>query len=90
MHPSGHTRLPRYVRGRSGLIEAVRGAHVFPDTHAAGLGEQPQWLYTVRFQASELWGSDTTAAAVCVDCWEPYLESDAHGTSDAHDLQPGL
>lgn len=74
IHPSGHTRLPRYIRGRRGQIEAVRGAHVYPDTHAAGQGEQPCWLYTVRFEATELWGPDTTAASVHVDCWEPYLE----------------
>jgi nitrile hydratase len=52
----------------------VHGTHVFPDTNAIGLGEQPQWLYTVRFDSAELWGRDTTAASVCVDCWEPYLE----------------
>lgn len=73
-HPTGHTRLPRYVRGHVGVVEQVHGAHVFPDTSAHGLGEQPQWLYTVRFGAHELWGPDTTADAVCVDCWEPYLE----------------
>jgi len=70
-----HTRLPRYCRGRRGTIMMVHGAHVFADSNARGQGEQPQWLYTVRFEGSELWGSDTTAAAVHVDCWEPYLEA---------------
>jgi nitrile hydratase len=74
MHPRTHTRLPRYCRGKRGQITLVHGAHVFPDTNAIGLGEQPQWLYTVRFDASELWGKDTTAASVSVDCWEPYLD----------------
>ena len=74
MHPRTHTRLPRYCRGKRGQIILVHGAHVFPDTNAIGLGEQPQWLYTVRFDASELWGKDTTAASVSVDCWEPYLD----------------
>ncbi|MCC8402254.1 nitrile hydratase subunit beta [Paraburkholderia sp. MMS20-SJTN17] len=74
LNPSTHTRLPRYCRGRRGRIVTVHGAHVFPDANAIGLGEQPQWLYTVRFDASELWGTDTTAASVCVDCWEPYLD----------------
>ena len=74
LNPSTHTRLPRYCRGRKGGIVALHGAHVFPDANALGLGEQPQWLYTVRFDASELWGTDTTAASVCVDCWEPYLD----------------
>jgi nitrile hydratase len=73
MNPAHHTRLPRYVRGKVGRIVALRGAHVFPDTNARGLGEQPQWLYTVRFDAHELWGPDTTASSVCTDCWEPYL-----------------
>lgn len=75
-HPASHTRLPRYVRGHRGVIESAHGAHVFPDTLAHGLGEQPHWLYTVRFDARELWGPDTTADSVCVDCWEPYLELD--------------
>ncbi|MGO4331188.1 nitrile hydratase subunit beta [Cupriavidus sp. 2TAF22] len=81
MHPPGHTRLPRYCRGRQGEIVAVHGAHVFPDASATGAGEQPQWLYTVRFDAAELWGPDTTASSVSVDCWEPYLEAVevAHG-----------
>jgi nitrile hydratase len=75
MNPQGHTRLPRYCRGKRGTIDRMHGAHVFPDTHAAGQGEQPQWLYTVRFEARELWGPDTTASNVYVDCWEPYLEA---------------
>jgi nitrile hydratase subunit beta len=74
MNPATHTRLPRYCRGKRGQIVAARGMHVFPDTHALGQGEQPQWLYTVRFAARELWGEETSAASVCVDCWEPYLD----------------
>jgi nitrile hydratase len=74
IHPPSHTRLPRYCRGRSGRIVALHGAHVFPDANARGEGERPQWLYTVRFDARELWGSDTSASAIHVDCWEAYLE----------------
>ena len=74
VHPLSHTRLPRYCRGKRGTIVQVHGAHVFADESARGNGEAAQWLYTVRFAASELWGPDTTAAAVFVDCWEPYLE----------------
>jgi nitrile hydratase len=74
IHPSTHTRLPRYVRGKCGTVVSLHGAHVFPDTHARGEGESPCWLYTVRFDARELWGEDSTASAVFVDCWEPYLE----------------
>ena len=53
-----HTRLPRYVRGHVGTIERVIGFHVFPDSNAQGAGENPQWLYTVRFDGRELWGAD--------------------------------
>ena len=72
--PSGHTRLPRYARGRAGEIVKTHGTHVFPDSSAQGLGDDPQWLYTVRFTALELWGKDT-GDAVCIDLWEPYLEA---------------
>ncbi len=75
MHPGGHTRLPRYVRGCAGVIESCHGAHVFPDRHARDGVEAPQPLYTVRFDAAVLWGEDTTADAVHVDCWESYLEA---------------
>jgi nitrile hydratase subunit beta len=75
MHPRGHTRLPRYVRGRMGVIERVIGCHVFPDSNAHGKGEDPKWLYTVRFDGRELWGDDgDPALKVSVDAWEPYLE----------------
>ena len=76
MHPHGHTRLPRYLRGRHGEIVAVHGAHVFPDSNAHGMGEDPHWLYTVRFTACELWGEDRNARdTVHADLWEPYLET---------------
>ena len=70
-----HTRLPGYARGKVGRIEHLRGVHVFADTNARGLGEQPQWLYTVVFDARDLWG-DTAAqnTSVSIDAWEPYLE----------------
>ena len=75
LHPAGHTRLPRYARGRVGVIEARHGAHVFPDTHAHGGGEDPRPLYTVRFAARELWGPQASARdSVSLDLWEPYLE----------------
>jgi nitrile hydratase beta subunit len=75
MHPSGHTRLPRYVRGHVGIIERVRGCHVFPDSNASGLGENPQWLYCVAFDGRELWGPDgDPKLKVSIDAWQPYLE----------------
>jgi nitrile hydratase subunit beta len=74
--PQHHTRLPGYARGKRGVIERVHGAHVFADTHARGLGEQPQWLYTVAFDERELWGGFATPqrSEVSVDIWESYLE----------------
>src|SRR5579872_3632818 len=75
LHPVGHTRLPRYVRGRVGVIERRHGAHVFPDVHAHGAGEDPRHLYTVRFAARELWGPDASQRdSVSLEMWEPYLE----------------
>lgn len=78
MHPATHTRLPRYVRGRSGIVEAVRGCFIFPDSHAHGKGEDPHWCYTVRFTGRELWGGDADPTlCVSVDAWEPYMEAAA-------------
>jgi nitrile hydratase len=75
-----HTRLPAYLRGKTGVIERIHGAHLFADSHAQGFGEDPQWLYTVVFESRELWESDargTEAASghrVSFDAWQPYLE----------------
>lgn len=71
-----HTRLPGYARGKVGRVEAVRGVHVFADSSAQGLGEQPQWLYSVAFSARELWGATGSERhSVSIDAWEPYLEA---------------
>jgi nitrile hydratase subunit beta len=75
VNPTGHTRLPRYARGKRGRIERVHGVFVFPDANAHGLGPNPQWLYCVSFAASELWGRDGDPALdVSIDAWEGYLE----------------
>lgn len=75
MHPTGHTRLPRYVRGRTGTVEAVHGGFVLPDSNAHGGGESPQRLYTVVFAGRELWGEAADPAlSVSIDAWESYLE----------------
>jgi len=73
--PQHHTRLPGYARGKRGIIERIHGAHVFADAHAQGLGEQPQWLYTVAFDERELWGANAPRqqSTVSIDAWEPYL-----------------
>jgi nitrile hydratase beta subunit len=74
-HPTSHTRLPRYARGKRGVIEARQGSFVFPDTNAQGKGEDPQWIYSVVFKGAELWGADSDPSlSVAIDCWEPYLE----------------
>ena len=69
----GHTRLPRYARGKAGEIISIHGTHVLPDSSAHRLGDNPQWLYTARFTAKELWGHDNKDH-VMLDLWEPYLE----------------
>lgn len=80
MHPQGHTRLPRYVRGHVGTIVRVHGGHVFPDGHTLRatppFNEPVEWLYTVVFDGTTLWGenSDPTVE-VTVDAWESYLEA---------------
>ena len=74
IHPATHTRLPRYARGKTGTIEAVRGCHVFPDSAAIGAGDNPQWLYTVVFSAHELWGDEADpTVSLSIEAFEPYL-----------------
>ncbi len=68
-----HTRLPAYVAGQVGTVERVHGAHVLPDTNAHGQGEQPEWLYTVVFDAGDLWDDAMPGQSVSVDAWESYL-----------------
>jgi len=73
-HPLGHTREPRYVRGHIGVIHEYHGAHTLPDRSAEG-SKEGQHLYSVRFEASALWGEHAnTGSAVYVDLWEAYLE----------------
>jgi nitrile hydratase subunit beta len=75
IHPATHTRLPRYARGKVGVVEALRGCHVYPDTVAIGHGENPQWLYTVLFDGRELWGeASDPSLKVSIEAFEPYLE----------------
>lgn len=70
-----HTRLPGYAAGRVGTVERVHGTHVFADTNARGLGEQPQWLYAVSFDGRELWGAEAQPGlSVSIDAWDDYLE----------------
>ena len=83
MHPKGHTRLPRYARGKRGVIRRVHGVFVFPDTNATGQGEQPQPLYSVEFEAGELWADAAEPRTrVYLDLWESYLEPVAEPTGN--------
>lgn len=75
IHPAGHTRLPRYARGKTGTVNRDHGVFVFPDTNAHFLGEKPQHVYSVRFAARELWGDQAVPQdSVYVDLWDDYLE----------------
>jgi nitrile hydratase subunit beta len=73
MHPRTHTRLPRYARDKLGIVEAIRGCHVYPDTAAIAAGDNPQWLYTIVFSARELWGEADSDVTVSIEAFEPYL-----------------
>lgn len=75
LNPTGHTRLPRYVRGKQGTVDRDHGVYVFPDTNAHFLGEKPQHVYSVRFTARELWGDQASPRdSVYVDLWDDYLD----------------
>lgn len=75
IHPRGHTRIPRYARGRVGVIDRDHGIFIFPDANAHGQGQKPQHCYSVRFEGAELWGPDSSPRdAVYVDLWDDYLE----------------
>ncbi|TPE50490.1 nitrile hydratase subunit beta [Amaricoccus solimangrovi] len=75
MNPEHHTRLPRYARDKPGVVEAVQGGFVFPDSNAHGGGERPQWVYTVVLRGEDLWGADADPGSeVSIDAWESYLE----------------
>jgi nitrile hydratase len=75
INPIGHTRLPRYARGKKGTVDRDHGVFIFPDSNVAGLGEKPQHVYSVRFLARELWGEQASPTdSVYIDMWDDYLE----------------
>jgi nitrile hydratase beta subunit len=75
INPVGHTRLPRYARGKIGIVDRDHGVYVFPDTSAHALGENPQHVYSVRFAVRELWGEQASPRdAVYLDLWDDYLD----------------
>jgi nitrile hydratase subunit beta len=76
IHPLGHTRLPRYARAKLGTVDRDHGVFVFPDTNAQFQGEKPQHVYSVRFDARELWGDQASRRdCVYVDIWDDNLET---------------
>ena len=75
MHPHGHTRLPRYARGRHGTVRKVYGPFQLPDANAHGAHDRWEACYAIEFEARELWGDEAGARdRVCIDLWESYLE----------------
>lgn len=75
LQPTGHTRLARYTRRRTGVVRALRPAQVLPDTNAHFLGENAQHVYNVSFESSELWGPDSERFVLNIDMYEDYLEA---------------
>ncbi len=77
MNPPGHSRLPRYLTGRRGRIDAVLGTLPYPDRRADGERAATATAYTVRFVARDVWGDDGGAGdSICADLFEPYLEAE--------------
>jgi hypothetical protein len=74
--PAGHTRLPGYIRGHAGVVEIIQPAAVLPDTHAHFRGENPQHVYSVRFESGELWGDDAEPFALTIELFESYLDAE--------------
>jgi len=74
IHPTGHTRLVHYVRGRTGVVQIIQPPHLLPDTNAHFQGENPQHVYNVAFESSELWGPHAEPFTLSIDLYEDYLE----------------
>ncbi len=75
LNPIGHTRLPRYIRGKHGTVDRDHGVFAFPDTSAHGKGESPQHVYSVWFSARELWGADASGDdRLYIDLWDDYID----------------
>ena len=82
LQPDHHSRLPAYARGKPGTVERVHGVHVFADSNAQGLGEQPQWLYGLVFEGQDLWGPEAdTGLRVGLDAWESMLDPQVDPTA---------
>lgn len=78
INPTGHTRLPRYVRGKRGIVERDHGVFIYPDTNAHIQGEKPQHVYSVRFTVRELWGDTASDRdSLYIDLWDDYMDPQA-------------
>jgi len=73
--PDTLLKMPGYVRGHTGVVEIIQPAHLLPDTHARFQGENPQHVYSVRFDSRELWGADAEDFALIIELFESYLET---------------
>ncbi len=75
INPTGHTRLPRYARGKHGIVERDHGVFIYPDSSAHGQGEKPQHVYSVRFTVRELWGDTASDRdSLNIDLWDDYMD----------------
>ena len=75
VNPMSHTRLPRYIRGKTGVIARDHGVFAFPDTSVCGVHSDPQHVYSVRFEASHLWGEHANAnSSLYIDLFDDYLD----------------
>ena len=75
IHPTTHTRMPRYTRGKTGVVERVRGVFILPDSEEVPAEPKPQHVYLIHFTARELWGEEASAHdSLYIDMWEDYLE----------------
>lgn len=76
INPPGHTRLPRYIRGKEGVVHCDHGVFQLPDALAAGQDDRPQHIYSVRFSARELWGAEAPSKdSLYIDLWDDYVDS---------------
>jgi len=73
-HPAGHTRCPRYVRGKAGTVVRLDGSYSVPDVEAHGAARRHEPTYSVRFAAADLWQDGQRDVSVHVDLWDSYLE----------------
>jgi len=89
INPAGHTRLPRYIRGKRGVILRDWGTYALPDSNAHGGGERPQHVYSVAFKAREVWGANAPSRdTIHIDLWEDYLEATRPGAKAAVNRKP--